>query len=280
MNFPGLNLARRPFTNARPVVRGAILLWILGAALFAGNVLLYRESLSGRTGKGAELVELEQQLDSTRLEPAELASELREIDLDQMNLQVQFLNERIGARTFGWSSLFDRLTEVLPNEVRLIRLSPRVADREAGGIALYDGAQEAPPVELVIEGAARNERVIVKLVDALFAHPQFADVDLTREAREKGGEYVFSLEAKYLSSEGLSEAPKAESEIEEPEQSASEPGEQPEARAVAATGEPEAATGEPEAATGEPEVATGESEAETSVRSQAVPESDSEGGGL
>ena len=124
MSFPGLNLARRPFANARPVVRGATLLWVLGAALLAGNILLYRESLSGRSGKGAELVALEQQLETMRREPADLANRLQEIDLQQLNTQVQFLNSRIRERTFGWSELFDRLTEVQPREVRLTASVP------------------------------------------------------------------------------------------------------------------------------------------------------------
>jgi hypothetical protein len=44
-----LNLSRKPYVNSRPVVRTALLLWIVGGLLLLGNVFLFWSYLSGST---------------------------------------------------------------------------------------------------------------------------------------------------------------------------------------------------------------------------------------
>ena len=215
MSFRGLNLARQPFANLRPVVRTAVALWLLGAGLLVTNVLLYQKSLSGRSGKGAELAELNERLEAARQGPVEFARQLETMDIDQMNAEVEFLNERIAGRTFGWSDLFDHLTEVLPNEARLVRLSPKIDTEEREGTEPRLSAGGVAPIRLTIAGAAQNEDSILQFVDALFAHPQFVNPDLNREARQRGGQHDFTLEVLYLSDGGENGETGAESSLEE-----------------------------------------------------------------
>ncbi|HUP42082.1 MAG TPA: hypothetical protein VM599_02610, partial [Thermoanaerobaculia bacterium] len=55
-----LDLAARPFVNRRPVVRLALLLWLAGGALLAGNLWLYWDFLAGRGDVHARRLEVEE----------------------------------------------------------------------------------------------------------------------------------------------------------------------------------------------------------------------------
>lgn len=197
----GLNLARRPFVNRRPVSRVTWILWALGGVCFLANVALYWnhvESLGDRRGR---LEELDQQTLAAREEIAQTDAELAGLDLDWQNVQVTYLNGRIAERTFGWSRLFDRLEEVLPRDVRLERLTPRLieADEETtrrGSRASLEGEER---VLLRLDGVARTGEAVLELVDNLFAHPAFADPSPTSESRRQNGlEIGFNLTVVYL----------------------------------------------------------------------------------
>lgn len=188
-----LDLAADPFVNARPVRRATTLLWLLGVALLAANVWLYWGYFSGQGAKSERLGQLE-----PRLELERLRQELDGLDLAEQNVHVAFLNTKIAQRAFSWSSLFDRLAEVLPAEVHLRRLNPRFSDPKQ---ASRRGSALAPREELVqleLAGVAKSDQALLAFIDAIFAHPAFREPNLVSEARREGGNVEFSLGAVYL----------------------------------------------------------------------------------
>lgn len=190
------NLARRPFVNDRVIGRVAILLWGLAGLLLVGNLIVYRGYLTGTEERREQLAEVEAAIRHERARIVELERELRGLDLERQNRQVGFLNRRIAERTFGWSDLFDRLTEVLPDDVRLQRLSPGFADGREDRRARsrdVDGA-----VTLAILGEARRDEALLELLDGLFAHPSFGRPQLHRETRDRSGRLAFTLHVPYL----------------------------------------------------------------------------------
>jgi Tfp pilus assembly protein PilN len=205
-----LNLARRPYVNSRPVVRTAWLLWIVGALLLFGNVYLFWSYLAGSSEKRAERARLEDGVVEQQKKVGELEARLAQLDLEQQNEQVAFLNSKIGERTFSWSLLFERLAEVLPNGVRLIQLQP-------AAIAGDDrpGSRPAPPtttlrgrrpmgtsdrVPLIIQAESKSDEALSDFVDRLFAHPSFEDPDVSRETRDEDHEnrLRFDLRVTYI----------------------------------------------------------------------------------
>jgi Tfp pilus assembly protein PilN len=201
-----LNLARRPFVNSRPVVRVAVLLWLLGFLLLLGNVALFWSYLAGSGEKRAELAQRRAAVERERTMVTQLQGRLDAYDLERQNRKVSYLNRKIGERTFSWSLLFDRLAEVLPDDVRLYRLAPQgVVKKEPQGQG--EGSEE-PPVDrrvtLTITGAAKNDETLLRFIDNLFAHPAFSEPDLSRETREeekeKGKEKLlrFDVQVKYV----------------------------------------------------------------------------------
>jgi Tfp pilus assembly protein PilN len=178
----GLNLARRPFVNTRPVTRVSLLLWLLGFLLLFGNVSLFWSYLSGSAEKRDELERLEQDVQRQQQTVSQLEQRLASLALEQQNRQVLYLNRKIEERTFSWSLLFDRIAGVLPNDVRLTRLAPRSiqkgSTRKDADLEPSDGR-----VQLVIQGMAKSDEDLLAFVDRLFAHDSFDEPDLSRETR-------------------------------------------------------------------------------------------------
>jgi Tfp pilus assembly protein PilN len=195
-----LNLASRPFVNTRPVTRVSILLWVLGLLLLLGNASLFWSYLSGSAEKRAELGRLEQEIQRQNQTVTQLEQRLASLDLEQQNRKVRYLNRKIAERTFSWSLLFDRLAEVLPNDVRLTRLAPKPLGRQD------DKRPEEEPEEslddrvlLVINGKSKSDEALLDFVDRLFAHSSFEEPDLPREAREEGDDQVeFDVRVTYI----------------------------------------------------------------------------------
>ncbi|HBL25737.1 MAG TPA: hypothetical protein DD490_02765 [Acidobacteria bacterium] len=192
-----LNLARRPFVNTRPVTRLALLLWFLGALLLFGNVSLFWSYLSGSAEKRADLERLEQDVQRQQKSVADLEQKLALLDLEQQNKQVQYLNLKIGERVFSWSLLFDRFAQVLPNDVRLTRLTPKVLRKKGRGVE-----EEGPAdgrVQLSFQVEAKSDEAFFDFVNRMFEHDAFANPDFTRESREEGDDVLaFDVQVTYF----------------------------------------------------------------------------------
>ena len=188
-----LNLASQPFVNSRPVRRLVLVLWCLSAVLVAANIFFYARHFSGQQERRDRLQTLREQEGRERDRLAELESELAGFDVEWQNRQVEFLNRRIAERVFPWSRLFDRLAEVLPDDVRLTRLRPEVE-----GLSKSDPEREEA-VQLEIRAEARNEEAMLELVNQLFEHTAFRNPNLASENRRARSNVIdFSLSAVYL----------------------------------------------------------------------------------
>jgi Tfp pilus assembly protein PilN len=193
-----LNLARRPFTNTRPVTRVSLLLWLLGALLLLGNISLFWSYLAGSGEKRNQLSGMERQVEKESRAVAQLEGRLANSGLDEQNRQVRFLNRRIAERTFSWSLLFDRLAEVLPEGVRLDRLAPSgLVDKEGVDNDNVPRNRDSR-VTLSIAGEAKSDEALLQFVNNLFEHPAFEDPDPSRDSLEDNGLVKFDIKVFYL----------------------------------------------------------------------------------
>jgi hypothetical protein len=196
-----INLARRPFVNERPVRRAALLLLVAGLGLTALNGWLYTRYAIQRGANEGELNRLEAEIESEERRVTALARQLGAADLTQQNELVAFLNQRIAERTFGWSVLFDRLEDLLPEDVRLVSLSPKEVDpterrAAAAATSAAAGANEMR-FNLAIIGVARRPEAVLELIDAFYADPAFREPDPHQETFQSG-EVRFTLDVVYL----------------------------------------------------------------------------------
>ena len=195
-----LNLARRPFINTRPVARVSLLLWVLGFLLLLGNISLYWNYLAGSGEKRSDLDRLEAKIQQQERANHELERRLASLDLAQQNRQVRYLNQKIAERTFSWSTLFDHLAKVMPDQVRLTSLSPSGISQEDDTRHLDDeevGPRRQTRVQLLIHGESKSDEAFFQFVDRLF-EPPFEDPDFSRKSREEGDLVQFDLRVTYI----------------------------------------------------------------------------------
>jgi hypothetical protein len=196
----GLNLARRPFVNSRPVVRAALALWLLGLLLLLGNVKLFWEYLGSSEDKRADLDKIEAGIEREREVVKNLNATLDGFDLEQQNERVDFLNSMIAERTFSWSLLFDRLAEVQPNDVRLVRLTPLTDDRRQGTARNRRKLAAEQPEKVILSMTAiarsddRRDESLLAFVDRLYAHPAFDEPNWSRESQDAEEENLSTYE--------------------------------------------------------------------------------------
>jgi Tfp pilus assembly protein PilN len=196
------NLARRPFVNQRPVQRVALLLAVAGLVLLIVNLWLFVGYARTRGANATQLRLIEERIEVEAERLAAADRQLAAADLGLQNGLVDYLNRRIDERTFGWSVLFDRLAGLLPDDVRLKALAPSFSAAQEptrNPAARRAGAAAEPPVELSLQGTARDGEALLELVDALFADPAFSDPNLSQESTTQQGELSFSLTVAYHS---------------------------------------------------------------------------------
>jgi len=205
-----LNLSRRPFLNSRPVVRTALLLWLAGAFLLLVNISSFWDYLSGSEDKRAQIARREAEIARRETAVHQLETRLDSYDLTANNVKVDFLNEKIAQRTFSWSLLLERLTDVMPNNVRLKRLQPVTGQERgsasrtrtsrsaaAGGTSGGFGAGNTIP--LSISGDARSNEALLKFQSNLFAHPAFSYPNLLQQSLDDQTNLIgFELSARYV----------------------------------------------------------------------------------
>lgn len=195
MSRNDLNLSRRPFANLRPLRRAALVLWLAGALLLVLNVRNYWGHFSSENQARSEMLEIERELDSERDAVSKLRRDVGQLNLATLNERSRFVNEKIEQRTFSWSALFDRLTEALPNDVRLSSLTPKFENSKKSG----RGQETLEPGEVGLEitGAAKNDEALLALVDAFFEHASFRGPDLQREGMTTESLLEFDLSVIY-----------------------------------------------------------------------------------
>lgn len=198
MKSAQLNLAREPFVNFRPIRRLTWILWVLAVLLLVANTVFYWRHFSGQGQRMDLLEELEAGIEGERAEIARLEQELAALDIDGQNRQAVFLNSRISQRVFSWSHLFDRLGEVLPEDVHLDRVSPRIDWTGSAGRSAASTASADERVHIAVTGIAKSDTALLALVDGLFGHPSFVRPDLAHEAKRGQQQFEFSLDVIYL----------------------------------------------------------------------------------
>lgn len=246
------NLARDPFLNTRPVVRVAILLGLLGVALAVANLYAYWSFSQGQDVKRDLLEDTRVAIREEQERLQSLDRRRRQIDLESQNEQVVFLNRKIRQRTFGWSLLFDTLTEILPRDVRVGRLSlESIGEAEAGRSRRGTSGSQLRPGEILlgIEGEARNYDAFLDFIDALFESPAFREANPSGDTKAQTGMSRFRLSVIYL--------PARAAALERREEEAAEAAEAAEADR-AAEGTAETTSGATSETTGATEIVTGD----------------------
>jgi type IV pilus assembly protein PilN len=119
-----------------------------------------------------EIAKIEKETEAeTRREQA-VRARIARVNQKALNNQVAFINTQIEERAFSWSALLDDLEQVMPADVRLMSLNPSVS---------RDGE-----ITLALVCASKQSDGLVRLINNLFANPNFDRPTPQQEATEEG----------------------------------------------------------------------------------------------
>lgn len=180
------NLAARPYRDTRPLWAAVFLMAVASAILLVYNVQTGWEYLKTTRETRDEIAALESRIASERNRASQLRAEAARFDRATLARQSAFINAQLADRHFSWSALLDHLESAVPDDVRLVRLSPS-ADERAPGV-----------FRLNIGGRSRTPDGMVELIENLIAHPRFEAPFPQSETTETDGSRTFTLSVRYL----------------------------------------------------------------------------------
>jgi len=177
-----LNLAAKPYRDYRPYIAVMAIGWLLVALMALNNLdTWYRYQHDTKTTR-EEIATLQRQtqLEQTKLQDSE--RRLHTVNVPLMTAQTEYVNSVLAERAFSWSELLDRLERVIPDDVRLVSISPSF---NKNGL-----------VHLSLACVGKSGESMVSVIDRLYADPHFARPFPSSETNTGNG-YEFGISVDY-----------------------------------------------------------------------------------
>jgi hypothetical protein len=165
----GLNLARRPFIDTRPVnVAAGILAAAVAVLTFISLRTVVRYLDDSRKTRDA-IVALREE--TAQLEQARRATEARlaKFDVEEMRAQAEDANQLARRRAFSWTRFLDRMETTLPSDARIAAIT--VASAEGNDAKSVRSRNELFRVELTL--VSRDPNGLAKAIRAFYGSPYF-----------------------------------------------------------------------------------------------------------
>jgi hypothetical protein len=165
----GLNLARRPFIDTRPVNVAAGVLAVAVAVLTTVAVQTVVRYFDGSRKTRSTIVSLKDEI--ARLEDSRKAAEarLQRYDLDEMRAAADDANLIARQRGFSWTRFLDRLEKTLPSDTRVAAVS--LSGTGGSGAKWSAVPNESFWVELTL--VSRDPNGLPKSIRAFYGSPWF-----------------------------------------------------------------------------------------------------------
>lgn len=179
-----LNLASRPYRNYTPVNVVAGSMFVLTLVLAWFNLDTYLRYNVETKATRARIAELEAQTARERQLEESAQTRLASIDVKFLDEQTRFINAKLAERAFSWSALLDELESVLPQDVRLLSISPSIKD---------DGT-----IDLRLAFQSKVNEGMVTTINRMHQDPQFRNPFPHNESITEAGAWSFDLNVTFL----------------------------------------------------------------------------------
>jgi hypothetical protein len=153
------NLASRQFLNTRPVWLVTCTAGFLTAVFVVLNITSYLSSNRELAPQLDRLSRLRSEYESVSAEVRGLVAEFEKVPWRSLQSRVAATNVVLREWGFSWLALLDDIEEVIPREVRLIRIGPSVGPDE---------------VTLSLRVVARSRDALIEFLDNLITDPRFS----------------------------------------------------------------------------------------------------------
>jgi len=203
-----LNLATRPFRNNTLLWVGYSLAVVLLGAFTVWNALTYQQYRTRLRELRADIDSFNVQEQQLEVRERRAQSGIEKYDLVQLGIQADKANEVIEWKAFSWTRLFNRMTEIMPYDVKMTAIRPIFhASRRNRGDEL--DVQGAGAVLVSVEGVGKDFEAFFSLQNALLESRYFGRVEPGKLRRtENKRELIFEL--RFLYYEDVTDVPPAD----------------------------------------------------------------------
>lgn len=182
MTRRSLNLASRPFRNERlPAVLFTAATFVLLLVTLQHAFLVYQLWPSRTRGLREEVASLEREIAQLEAEQKDAEARTR-VPADRL-AEWRVLKDIVDQRTLWWSGLLATLEEVLPGEMRVVSISPRI---------------QKGVITLEVKAKMQNLDVALAWVETLEQRPEFENVVPASMDLEAASGPEVSLNMRYL----------------------------------------------------------------------------------
>lgn len=174
------NLASRPHLNVRPVWLVIAVAGVLALIFAAANIKVWVSS--NRTLQEQLVLKEQLEVEHDRLanEVGEQAESLGRVPWRSLTARVNGVNTVIMEHSFSWLGLLNDIERVLPYDVRLTKIAPKI---------------DVDSINLSLMAVGRTRDALLDFLDRLIADPSFDEptpqTEITPE--ESGFGYVLNL---------------------------------------------------------------------------------------
>ncbi len=189
-----LNLASKPFFNNRRFYAASLVLGLVFAVLSAANLFLYLAHRSQSLRLNSELADQTAEAGRLEQEQQEIWARLQRPETEDFLNLVDYLNPLIAQRTFSWTRFLNQLEKLVPHQLQIAAITPRIAESE---------------IVVEIFCNARSGADYIEFVSRLEADPDFYQVNLMTEDVSKSPNFVgkhYGLQVKYRAQPALESA--------------------------------------------------------------------------
>jgi len=179
-----LNLSTRPFKPYRAANFGLLALLLVLLAISAGQVLSYQQYSSLAAVSREEEQGVKADTDQVTVQVQKLNEKMTSGNATAKLSEVELLNRILIRKSFSWTRVFANLEKAMPENVRLLSLSPFLDEKGRIG--------------LTMEVRGRSLSDATEFLRTLEQSDIFTDVSLAvQERKTTNGEVEFSLTSYY-----------------------------------------------------------------------------------
>ena len=174
------NLASRPHLNTRPVWVVTVVAALLAVIFAAANIEVWLSTDRALGEQLARLDQLETEYRRLSADVGERAENLNRVPWRSLEAQITLVNSVVREHDFSWLGMLDDIEGVLPYDVRLTKISPKV---------------DTDSVSLSLMAVGRTRDALLEFLDNLIADPSFSEPTPQSEItpEESGYGYVLNL---------------------------------------------------------------------------------------
>jgi Tfp pilus assembly protein PilN len=203
-----LNLATRPFRNNTLLWIGYSLAVVLLGVFTAWNVMAYQEHRTKLRELRADIESFDVQEQQLEVRGRRAQNAIDKYDLVQLGMQADKANEVIEWKAFSWTRLFNRMTDIMPYDVKMTAIRPIFRLRGRNRADELD-VQAAGAIPVSVEGLGKNFEAVFSFQNALLASRYFGRVEPGKLRRtEDKRELLFEL--RFLYYQDVADEPPAE----------------------------------------------------------------------